>query len=126
MPARIVVASSAFRPARVELHADAGVEAAREIDGVTQRVHESDVDPERVRVLDREVDAAGARFVEHGRERGLERVRGLFPRERSKRAGREDDRGCTDRDRRLDRTDQPFAVDDPSGADRRGGTGRGR
>src|SRR5262249_19588888 len=43
-----------FGPARVELYADADVEAAREIDGVLQRVQEADVDAQRVRVLDRE------------------------------------------------------------------------
>ena len=55
-----------------------------------KRVHEPDVDAQRVRVLDRERRRRrAARLGEHGRERGLERVGGLLPRERRERPGRE-------------------------------------
>ena len=53
-PSVIVRREITFGPARVHLHAHAGVEAAREVDGVAQGVHEPDVDAQRVRVLDRE------------------------------------------------------------------------
>ena len=83
--AAIVAGEPALGPARVDLHAHAGAEPAREVDDVVQRVHEADVDAQRVRVLDRERDAERARFDEHGRERGLERVGGLVPRQRARR-----------------------------------------
>ena len=81
----------ALGPARVHLHAHAGAEPAREVDDVAQRVHEPDVDPQRVRVLDRERDAERLRLDEHRRERGLERVGGLVPRQRAGGPGREHD-----------------------------------
>ena len=56
---------AALGPARVDLHAHADVEPAGEVDRVAQRVHEPDVDAQRVRVLDRERDV---------RARGLRRA----------------------------------------------------
>ena len=47
----------ALGPAGVELHADTDVEPVREVNGVLQGVHEADVDPKGVGVLDREGDA---------------------------------------------------------------------
>src|SRR5205085_12305172 len=41
---------AAFRPARVDLHAHAGVEPAGHVDPVSQRVHEAGDHPQRVRV----------------------------------------------------------------------------
>ena len=83
--ARDRVREPALGPARVDLHAHAGAEPPREVDDVVQRVHEPDVDPERVRVLDANGMPSARASASTGRERGLERVGRLVPRQRARR-----------------------------------------
>ena len=109
-PSRIVSREPALGPARVQLHAHAGVEPAGEIDRVAQRVHEAHVDAQRVGVLDREGNLALACDCEHGLERGLERVGGFLPRERRERPGREHHALGADRHRGVERVEQALLL----------------
>src|SRR2546421_4058061 len=104
------VGEAAFRPARVDLHAHAGIEPAGDVDRVGQRVDEADVDPQRVRVLDRERDSAGAGLVQHRRQGGLEGVGRLLPGERAGGAGREHQALRAHRGRRVEGALDPLTL----------------
>ena len=92
------------------MHTPVSRRRARSID-VAQRVHEADVDPQRVGVLDRERHARGARDrASTGASAALERVGGLLPRERRRRSGREHQAPGAERFRGVDRADEPFLL----------------
>ncbi len=103
-----------LRPARVDLQAHAGVEAAGDVDHVVERMHEPDVDPQRIRVLDRERHVRGAGHLEDRCERSLERVGRVLPREWCRRTSREHEAAGTEPGRRVDRTEQARALRLPS------------
>ena len=73
-------------------------------------MHEADVDPQRVRVLDRERDAAGAGLVQHRRQGGLEGVGRLLPRERAGGTGREHEALGAHRGRRVEGAHDPLTL----------------
>ena len=106
---------AALGPARVQLHAHARVEAAREVDRVAQRVHEPDVDPQRVGVLDREVDAAGRASCNTGASACSNASAASSHVSGANGPGREDDGACADGDRGVDRANEAITLRVPPG-----------
>src|SRR5262249_44414184 len=106
---------SPLRPAGVHLHAHVDVEPSGEVDRIGERVDEADVDSQRVRVLDRERNAARLCFWQHGRQRRLERAGGLVPREWAGRTGREHEAFGADGGGGVERARDPLSLCVPAG-----------